>query len=214
MFGWRRGSIWGTPCGCAVGCCRSWPSWPSAAAPAGATRRARLRLETPAERSGAEPLPEVRAEQERAEQALREAREHPTKADARRARPVLARWARALRRDGGEQAAAFFAVPAIVAQGAAVRLETEADVRRFHVSLPCGARLLGLGREGRYFIATFRMTARPGHVLRRGGRPRARRRRRARPQDRRVAPDGRRPGASPGPAAPEDAPPPPPEREA
>ena len=174
----------------------------------------RLGLETPAERSGAEPLPEVRAAQERAEQALREARKRPTKADARRARPVLTRWARALRRDGGEQAAAFFAVPAIVAQGAAVRLETEADVRRFHVSLPCGVRLLGLGREGRYFIATFRLTARPGHVCAVVG---DRVRVAVVVRDHKIAEwrqmaDG--PGASPGPAAPEDAAPPPPTREA
>jgi hypothetical protein len=180
----------------------------------GAGDEARLQLQTPPERPGAAPLPEVRAEQERAERALRAAREHPTKADARRARPVLARWARALRRDGGEQAAAFFAVPAIVAQGAAVRLDTEAEVRRFHLSLPCGARLIGLGREGRYFIATFRMTTRPGHVCAvvgdrvrvavvvRGGKI---------AEWRQMADV---PGASPGPAAPEDAPPPPPERKA
>jgi hypothetical protein len=180
----------------------------------GGDEEARLRLETPPERAGAEPLPEVRAAQKQAEQALREAREHPTKADARRARPVLQGWARALRRNGGEEAAAFFAVPAIVAQGVAIRLETEADVRRFHVSLPCGARLIGLGREGRYFIATFRMTARPDHVCSTVG---ERVKVAVVLRDRKIT-EWRQmadtPGASPGPAAPEGAPPPPPARKA
>jgi hypothetical protein len=182
------------------------------AAACGADERARLQLHTPPERAGTEPLPQVRAAQERAEKALERAKAHRTKADARRARPVLSRWARALRRDGGDRAAAFFAVPAIVAQGVAIRLETEADVMRFHISLPCGARLLDLGRQGRYFIATFRMTARPGHVCSTVG-------------DRfkvAVVLQGRKitewrqvpetPGASPLPAQPEDAPPPPPKR--
>ena len=71
MFGWRRGPIWGTPCGM-----RRWlmPVLAILAVGGGACggdEGARLRLETPPERSGAEPLPEVRAAQERAEQALR-----------------------------------------------------------------------------------------------------------------------------------------------
>src|SRR5688500_1878922 len=78
---------------------------------------ARMRLSTPPEREGAEPLPEIRRQQERAERA---ARIRPTQADAERLRPVLRGWARALRRNDYARATAFFRVPVIVAQGTAM----------------------------------------------------------------------------------------------
>jgi hypothetical protein len=169
----------------------------------------RVALTTPPERKGAEPLPEIRARQEA---AMRAARQRPTTADARRVRPILRGWARALRRNDAARAAQYFAVPVIVAQGAVIRLKTEEQVRAFNLALPCGVRLLGVGLEGRYIIGRFRLTPRPQHVCRTPG------------ADVRVAfvmrarkiAEWRQipnvPGAPPGPELPEDAPPPPPER--
>ena len=125
---------------------------------------------------------------------------------------MLRGWARAVRRNQSERASTFFAVPVIIAQGGAVRLNTAAQVRAFNLSLPCGARLLRVKVDGRYIVGTFRLTRRPQHtcvdmgevvrvafVLR----------------DRKIAewrqvPDT--PGAPPGPERPEGAPPPPPEQ--
>jgi predicted small lipoprotein YifL len=132
----------------------------------------------------------------------------PTQRQAERLRPVLAGWARALRSRDPDRAARYFAVPAIVAQSMAVELETRAQVRRFNEALPCGARLVGVRHDGRYIVGTFRLTSRSGHTCSAVG------------ELSRVAfvirghhftewrqvPD--RPGAAPGPAEPETAPPP------
>jgi hypothetical protein len=169
----------------------------------------RMRLSTPPEREGAEPLPEVRRQQERAAAA---ARVRPTQADAERMRPILAGWARALRRNQYARATAFFRVPVIVAQGATMRLETEAQVRAFNVALPCGAQLLDVQHDGRYVVGSFRLTHRPHHdcdapgsLVRVAFVMRGRK-----IVEWRQVPDS--PGAPPGPPAPEDAPPPPPKR--
>ena len=127
---------------------------------------------------------------------------------AERLRPVLAGWAAALRRGDPDRAARYFAVPAIVAQSMAVEMETREQVRRFNDQLPCGARLLEVQHDGRYVVGTFRLTHRSGHDCAAAG------------ELSRVAfvvrahhftewrqvPD--RPGASPGPDEPEEAPPP------
>jgi hypothetical protein len=168
-----------------------------------------MRLVTPPEQKGAEALPEVRRQQE---QAAAAARMRPTKADAERMKPILRGWANALRRNDDERATAFFALPAIVAQGTAQRLESRAEVRAFNVALPCGARLLDVTPEGRYLVGTFRLTPRPDHTCNATGR-------RVRVafvlRGRKIA-EWREvpntPGAPPGPDAPEDAPPPPPKR--
>jgi hypothetical protein len=191
-----------------------WHAWILAAVCAGTTAcggddEARMRLSTPPPHEGADPLPEIRAQQEQAE---RDARIRPTKADAKRLTPVLRGWARALRRNDYERATAFFTIPTIVAQGVAIRLTTEAQVRDFNVRLPCGAQLLDVQHEGRYVIGSFRLTRRPDHTCDSPG------------QQVRVAfvLRGRKiaewrqvpntPGAPPGPDAPENAPPPPPEQ--
>src|SRR4051812_4441099 len=175
----------------------------------GGDDEARYRLTTPPEQQGAEPLPKIRRQQE---QAAAAAHLRPTQADAERMRPILAGWARALRDDDGARAAAYFSVPVIIAQGAAIRLDTAEEVRAFNVSLPCGVRLLDLGPNGRFLVATFRLTKRPHHVCGSlGDRVRVA-----------VVFRGRKiaewrqvpttPGAPPGPNQPEDAPPAPPKR--
>jgi hypothetical protein len=133
---------------------------------------------------------------------------HPTQRQAERLRPVLAGWADAVRRGDTERAARYFTVPALVAQSMTVELQTREQVRRFNDELPCGARLLEVQHDGRYVVGTFRLTERSGHTCAAVG------------ELARVAfvirghhftewrqvPD--RPGAPPGPAEPEEAPPP------
>ncbi len=175
----------------------------------GGDDEARMRLSTPPERKGAEPLPEIRAEREQAE---RDARVRPTQDDAERSAPVLRGWANAVRRNREDRAAGFFTIPTIVAQGVVLRLTTEEQVRRFNLELPCGARLVDIGHQGRYVIGTFRLTPRPAHVCTTPGeRVRVAFVLRGRKiAEWRQVPDT--PGAPPGPEAPENAPPPPPER--
>ena len=77
-------------------------------------------------------------------------------------RRVIAAWADALRRSDVDRAAGYFALPVVVQQSEAVRLRTRAQVRQFNASLPCGARLESVAREGGYVVGTFRLTERPG----------------------------------------------------
>lgn len=81
---------------------------------------------------------------------------------AERARPVIKAWSDALRGSDVERAIGYFAVPAIVAQGTAVKLTTRAQVRIFNAGLPCGARLQGVEQSGRYVVGSFKLTERPG----------------------------------------------------
>jgi len=134
---------------------------------------------------------------------------HPTQRQAERLRPLLAGWAAAVRRGDSDRAARYFDVPAVVAQSMTVELRTRAEVRRFNDELPCGARLLEVQHDGRYVVGTFRLTERPGHACAASGQLvrvafviRARHF-----TEWRQVPDVR--GAPPGPAEPEDAPPPP-----
>ncbi|HWT24574.1 MAG TPA: hypothetical protein VN213_13795 [Solirubrobacteraceae bacterium] len=179
------------------------------AASCGGGDQARMRLATPPERQGAEPLPEIRRAQQ---EAVRASRVRATKADAERSRPVLRAWALALRRNNDERAAAFFSLPAIVAQGAARRLESAADVRAFHVTFQCGVRLLDVTPSGRYLVGTFRLTRRVAHTCSvTGHRLRVAFVMRGRKiAEWREVPNV--PGAPPGPPAREDAPPLPPKQ--
>ena len=87
----------------------------------------------------------------------------PFHADAAEARVVRA-WADALRHGHVAAAAAYFALPAVVANGSPpLRLPTRAAVRGFNRSLPCGARLVATEPTPHGFlVATFRLTERPG----------------------------------------------------
>jgi hypothetical protein len=87
----------------------------------------------------------------------------PFHADAAKTRVVRA-WSDALRHGHVAAAAAYFALPTVVANGSRpLRLRTRATVRGFNRSLPCGARLIGTEPTPHGFlVATFRLTERPG----------------------------------------------------
>jgi ketosteroid isomerase-like protein len=85
----------------------------------------------------------------------------PTQRDAERLRPLIAAWAAAVRKGDSERAANFFSLPAIVAQSDTIQLATHEDALAFNEGLPCGARLLEVQHDGRYIVATFRLTAKP-----------------------------------------------------
>jgi len=87
----------------------------------------------------------------------------PSHADSGEARVVRA-WADALRHGHVAAAAAYFALPTVVANGSPpLRLTTRATVRGFNRSLPCGARLVATAPTPHGFlVATFRLTERPG----------------------------------------------------
>src|SRR5437868_12536131 len=87
----------------------------------------------------------------------------PSHVDSAAARVVRA-WADALRHGHVAAAAAYFALPAVVANGSPpLRLPTRAAVRGFNRSLPCGARLIATEPTPHGFlVATFRLTERPG----------------------------------------------------
>jgi predicted small lipoprotein YifL len=165
------------------------------------------RLTTPGPAVGAQPIvtPEPPAAERK---AAAQGQPRPTQRQAERLRPVLAGWARALRSGDPDRAARYFAVPSIVARSMAVELETREQVRRFNDALPCGARLVGVHHDGRYIVGTFRLTSRSGHTCTTAGRLSrvAFVVRGHRFTEWRQVPD--RPGASPGPDAPEEAPPP------
>jgi hypothetical protein len=74
-------------------------------------------------------------------------------------------WADALRAGHIVQAAGFFGVPAIVADGtsASRRLGNRKAILDFNRGLPCGAKLLDYARaRASFVIATFELTERPG----------------------------------------------------
>jgi hypothetical protein len=77
---------------------------------------------------------------------------------------VVRAWADSLRRGDVRAAATYFALPSTVANGTApLKLETRAQARFFNRTLPCGAKLIGTEpASGGFFIATFRLTERPG----------------------------------------------------
>jgi hypothetical protein len=77
---------------------------------------------------------------------------------------VVRAWADTLR-DGRVRAAArYFALPSVVANGTApLKLENRAAAEFFNRTLPCGAKLIDTEPAARgFFIATFRLTERPG----------------------------------------------------
>jgi hypothetical protein len=76
---------------------------------------------------------------------------------------VIKGWADELR--GGDVAAASkrFAIPSVVQNGTPpLRLTSRAAVAFFNQSLPCGAKLTEATSTGRFTIATFELTERPG----------------------------------------------------
>jgi hypothetical protein len=77
---------------------------------------------------------------------------------------VVREWADTLRRGDIRGAARYFALPSVVANGTApIKLTTPAEARFFNRTLPCGAKVIGTEPAPHgFFIATFRLTERPG----------------------------------------------------
>ena len=110
---------------------------------------------------GDDPKPTARAEQRSEPVPAPEPAE--TKLDQADVRIVRA-WADTLRRGRVRAAARYFAVPSTVANGTVpLELKTRAQARFFNRTLPCGAKLIrSEPASGGFFIATFRLTERPG----------------------------------------------------
>jgi hypothetical protein len=78
---------------------------------------------------------------------------------------VIRGWANALRAGHVNQAAAFFALPAFIADGTSPtrRVADRNEIRAFNRGLPCGAKLLETKRGADSFVvATFKLTERRG----------------------------------------------------
>jgi hypothetical protein len=76
---------------------------------------------------------------------------------------VIKGWADELRAGDVSVASERFAVPSVVQNGTApLPLTSRAQVEAFNQSLPCGAKLTEAVSSGRYTIATFELTERPG----------------------------------------------------
>jgi hypothetical protein len=76
---------------------------------------------------------------------------------------VIQQWADELRAGDVAAASDRFAVPSFVQNGSPLlELRSRRQVETFNQSLPCGARLTAASMSGRYTIATFVLTERPG----------------------------------------------------
>jgi hypothetical protein len=76
---------------------------------------------------------------------------------------VIKNWADELRAGDVIAASERFALPSIVQNGnGPFRLTNRRQVEAFNQSLPCGARLTAATSSGKYTIATFVLTERPG----------------------------------------------------
>ena len=76
---------------------------------------------------------------------------------------VIKKWADELRAGDVTAASERFALPTVVQNGTApLQLTDREEVEAFNNSLPCGAELTAAIESGRYTIATFKLTERPG----------------------------------------------------
>ena len=76
---------------------------------------------------------------------------------------VIKSWADELRAGDISAASDKFAIPSFVQNGSPLlQLTNRRQIETFNQSLPCGARLTAASRSGRYTIATFVLTERPG----------------------------------------------------
>jgi hypothetical protein len=79
---------------------------------------------------------------------------------------VIKRWADELRAGDIVAASERFALPSVVQNGTGpLRLTSRREVEAFNRSLPCGARLTAATSLGKYTIAAFVLTERPGEGL-------------------------------------------------
>jgi hypothetical protein len=76
---------------------------------------------------------------------------------------VIEGWADELRAGDVSAASDRFAIPSVVQNGTSpLRLTSRRQVEGFNQSLPCGAKLTAASMSGKYTIATFVLTERPG----------------------------------------------------
>ncbi len=76
---------------------------------------------------------------------------------------VIQSWADELRSGDISAASDRFSIPTVVQNGTApLTLTTRQAIEVFNQSLPCGARLTAATDAGRYTVATFVLTERPG----------------------------------------------------
>jgi hypothetical protein len=76
---------------------------------------------------------------------------------------VIKEWADELRAGDVLAASERFAIPSVVQNGTPpIELADRGEVEAFNRSLPCGAKLTEATDSGRYTIATFELTERPG----------------------------------------------------
>jgi hypothetical protein len=76
---------------------------------------------------------------------------------------VIQQWADELRAGDVEAASDRFAIPSFVQNGSPLlELKNRRQIETFNQSLPCGARLTAASMSGRYTVATFVLTERPG----------------------------------------------------
>ena len=75
----------------------------------------------------------------------------------------IKRWADELRTGNVIAASERFAIPTVVQNGTPpLQLTDRRQIESFNNSLPCGARLTAAIESGKYTIATFKLTERPG----------------------------------------------------
>ncbi|HEX2359548.1 MAG TPA: hypothetical protein VHH72_07000 [Solirubrobacterales bacterium] len=90
------------------------------------------------------------------------AAEIPGDADPEAAR-VIDEWSSALREGDVATAADYFEVPSVAQNGTPpLQLSTREQVIAFNEALPCGAKLTEAEAVGRFTIASFELTERPG----------------------------------------------------
>ncbi len=91
-----------------------------------------------------------------------EGAEFPGGADPEAAQ-VIDEWSTALREGDVEAAAEYFELPSVAQNGTPpLELDSREDVVLFNRALPCGAELVRAEEEGRFTVATFELTERPG----------------------------------------------------
>jgi hypothetical protein len=112
------------------------------------------------ERQRASATPTAEADAERPEATAEPESSAPDPADVR----VVRDWADTLRAGHVREAARYFALPSLVSNGTPpIKLKTRAEAEFFNRTLPCGAKLIDTEPAPHgFFIATFRLTERPG----------------------------------------------------
>jgi hypothetical protein len=75
---------------------------------------------------------------------------------------VIDDWATKLRSGDVDAAAELFALPSVAQNGLSYTIIDVDDAQKFNESLPCGGELVRAEEHGKFVLATFRLTERPG----------------------------------------------------